>query len=109
MNQSTLAGAFLLDNKVRFDFRTNHKEYAQIRSEFDGGIPSVRAIGLNSSNNDSESEKPFHVTPFGTGWGCLATNKNNKWIMDALVARGTSLFMNYSPRFEQTSVSCKND
>jgi hypothetical protein len=110
INKSTLAGAFLLDNKIRGDFWTTHPEkYAEITAENNGNIPSVRAIGLNSSNNSSESWKPFHLTPFRTGWGCLAVNKSNLWIMKNMVARGTSLFMNYTSRYEQRGSSCVND
>ncbi len=110
INKSTLAGAFLLDNKIRGDFWTTQPDkYKIITDENNGGIPSIRVIGLNSSNNDSESWKPFHLTPFKTGWGCLAVHKSNLHVMQNLVFRGTSLFMAYSPKYEQRGTSCVND
>lgn len=108
---SSLVGAFLAEGLVRGDFFTGHPEaYAGIKSRFNGQIPVVRMIGINSSNNTSEFDKPFHVTPFKTSLGCSAVNENVYPVMVKYTSRGSSLFMKYNGRAsEQSSSSCVND
>lgn len=108
---SSLIGAFLAEGLVRGDFFTGHPEaYVGIRSRHNGQIPVVRMIGINSSNDTSEFDKPFHVTPFKTSLGCSAVNEKIVPIMYRYTARGSSLFMKYGGRkFEQLSSSCVND
>lgn len=111
-NKNTLAGAFLVEGKVYGDFVPGRAEkYAGIRSRHNGEIPGMRMIGLNSSNNTTESSKPLHVSPFRTSWGCSGVSESTIPIMERFASSGkSSLFMAYAgQKYEQKGTSCTND
>jgi hypothetical protein len=114
-NTSTLKGAFMLDGQISGDFTPiRSAPYEGIRSRNmskfpPGGIPGIRLIGLNSSNNTTESSKPLHVTPFNTSLGCLGVSEKTIPIMEKIVSRKRSLLMNYSGQDTEEKGSCRND
>ncbi len=114
-NTNSLAGAFMLDGQVSGDFLPIREgPYAKIRARNigkfpPGGIPGIRLIGLNSSNNDTETSKPLHVTPFRTSLGCLGVSEKTIPIMEKIVSRERSLLMNYAGTDSEEKGSCVND
>lgn len=111
-NKSTLAGAFKLEGRV-FHQRDayNLAAYQGILRRSGGTIPAVYMAGLNSSNNQSEADKPIHVSPFRSSWGCPSVSEETgNWLFNEMTSRGSTLYMAYAgPRFEQRGDSCIND
>lgn len=123
-NSNTLAGAFLLNGKVTNDFVPGNKaKYESIARNFrkcsslnpricDTGVPAIRMVGLNSSNNDTEFDKPFHISKYNRGLGCpgIQFTKDAEPMMQKITARGSSLYMSYGgQKFKQVGKSCYND
>lgn len=107
--KSTLPGAFLTDDKVMPFFPYNPDKYQTLKKNLGGVLPSIRLVGLNTSNNSSEDSKPMHVSPFKTSWGCPSVGQQTAPIMRKLVEKGPALIMNYhSAQYEQKK-SCDND
>jgi hypothetical protein len=112
-NTSTLAGAFLLEGKRADDFVVPNKEkYKNITAMYSGKIPTIRMVGLNSSNNrGGRNLKPMHVSAVKTGLGCLGVAPSSAEIMAKMVASGKkSLLMNWVDKehFVEHG-SCTND
>lgn len=110
-NKSTLAGAFKIEGTVYGDFvPTRETKYAAIRRRNGGKIPALRMIGLNSSNNTTESSKPMHVSPFRTSWGCPGVAESTAEVFEKIASKGSSLMIAYAgQQYEQKSDSCVND
>lgn len=108
--KTTLAGAFLTDNKTfAFSPYKMSKGYVQIKRKLGGKIPALRLVGLNSSNNSSEYSKPIHASPYNSSWGCPSVAPENAWVMSKLASNGPSLLMNYGPAsMHQSTTSCHN-
>lgn len=123
-NSNTLVGAFLFNGKVTNDFVPGNKaKYESIARNFrkcsslnpricDTGVPAIRMVGLNSSNNDTEFDKPFHISKYTRGAGCpgIQMTKDAEPMMQKIVSRGSSLYMSYGgEKFKQSGKSCYND
>ncbi len=123
-NSKTLAGAFLMNGKVTNDFVPGNKvKYESIAKNFrkctslnpricDSGIPAIRMVGLNSSNNDTEFDKPFHISKYTRGLGCpgIQFTKDAEPMMQKIASRGSSLYMSYDgEKSKQAGKSCYND
>lgn len=107
--RSTVAGAFLMDPSVVNFSPYNPKPYQGLKRQLGGTLPSMRLLGLNSSNNDTDDSKPLHVSPFRTSWGCPSVGPEAVPYMHKLADGGPSLLMNYAgQRFEQRGNSCHN-
>lgn len=107
--RSTLAGAFLMDDGVRNFTPYNPRPYGEMRRSLGGRLPVVRLLGLNSSNNTTDYDKPMHVSPFRTSWGCPSVGAEAVPFMRRLAENGPSLLMNYAgEQFEQRGNSCIN-
>lgn len=117
-SNSVLHGAFVLNDRVTYDFYTESPAYNELRKDFktQGGIPAIRMVGLNSSNNNTEFDKPFHVSAFTRGNGCPGVEKSTYPIMKEIVAsKKSSLYMAYNgekseQKFRKDGrTSCMND
>ncbi len=110
-NSSVLAGAFLLDGSMsEFSIGANNtrgqSRYAKI-VERNGGVPAIHMVGLNSSNNKTEFNKPIHVSAYSRGLGCPGVSESTIPIMKKIVKNGPSLYMAYAGKqFEQSGDRC---
>lgn len=108
--KSSLAGAFLTDTAVVPFSPFNATPYQGLRRQLGGTLPSLRLLGLNSSNNSTDFSKPMHVSPFRTSWGCPSIGPEAVPFMRRLAEDGPSLVMNYgNQQFEQRGRSCVNN
>lgn len=120
-NKSTLAGAFLIQGKFRDEWPHFTPTRPNMMSDIltrphgivpAGRIPAIDLIGLNSSNNTTESLKPLHVTApsYKSSFGCLGVNESSFPILERAVAHGNSLVMNYAgSQYEEKGTGCTND
>ena len=110
INKSTLAGAFKIEPKVYDSFEPyNPKAYQPIKDRNNGKLYYLGLIGLNSSNNTTEVDKPMHVAPFKKSWGCPSVSEATAKDFGRMIERGSTLYMAYAgERFEEKG-SCFNE
>lgn len=95
---TTNPGAYLTaDQIVNFVPNTLSAGYRWLSKLFGGMIPSLRMVGLHSTNNDTADGKPMHVSPYKSSHGCPSISADSVGIMRKLAEKGPSLVMNYGP------------
>ncbi len=102
---STVAGVFLTDDKVRgFTGKPKKngkesKEYAALRRTMPKGfIPALDLTPMQSTNDDSSDDKPVHVSPYNSSFGCPSIDKSDADIIYKLAQNGPSMWINYGNR-----------
>ncbi len=113
-NNSVLAGAFKLDGAVSdlyigSDNKRGEVHYSGIQHR-NGRVPAIHMIGLNSSNNVTDYDKPLHVSAYHRGLGCPGVSESTAEILTrATQGQRSTLYMAYAgPEFEQRGSSCEN-
>jgi hypothetical protein len=112
---STLMGAFLTDTAVQQFHPFSHQDLYRNMCNIPEPL-EVRLVGLNSSNNTSDWDKPCHDTPHNSGIGCPSVNCKSVKYMRPLAENGPSLFVSYAksrmenaPQAVRIGQTCRNE
>lgn len=76
--------------------------------------PAIRLsmYGLHTSNNDTASGKPMHVSAFPSSGGCDSVEKKDEGVIYEFAEDGPTLVVNWGPKEfhrPETTKECKND